>query len=134
MDLFLPILGGTIFVGLMFGVFKKDGYNHNKYIIGDREIISSRELIGSRGIVGDVGRGSIGDIGRGNRGIIGTVMLVKPGGIFQKDGKEYIIYPEYIELRDGKWIPDGRNWENIYHDNEWKHDGNSWKYIGKYDI
>ena len=33
MDLFLPILGGTIFVGLMFGVFKKDGYNHNKYII-----------------------------------------------------------------------------------------------------
>jgi len=129
MDLFLPIIGGTIFVGLMFGVFKKDNYNHNKYITNDCGIIGSRELIGNSGSVGDVG-----DVGRGKRGSVGTVMLVKPGGVFQKDGKEYIIYPEYIKLRDGKWIPDGRNWKNIYHDNEWKHDGNSWKYIGKYNI
>jgi hypothetical protein len=111
MDLILLITAGTFFVGLLFDAFKKDAKN-------DR-IVDVRGKIGVPGNLDVCGK-------------IGDQMLVKPGGVFEKDGRPYIVYPEFIILENGKWISDGRNYKLISKDKDWEKDGNSWKYVGKY--
>jgi hypothetical protein len=47
----------------------------------------------------------------GKDGLAGTYYMVKTGRRSEDDSKP--IYPEYVEVRDGKWVPDGRNWKRI---------------------
>ena len=112
MNSILPIMAGAIFVGSIFDLFN----NQNNIRRSDITCKTGRSDItcktGKSDITGKTGRSDItGKTGRS--GTTGTRYIIKQGSVIEKDGQIYIKYPEYIELRDGKWIPDGRNWKHI---------------------
>lgn len=130
MNIILPIIGG-IGIGLMFGVFTNGKSNigiTSKPIHGDvyipnkpicKTVCAPKKPVHKKSVYGNVGT-------------IGSIYIIKPGGVFNINGKNVVVCPEHIELLDGKWIPDGRNWKSIFQSKEWVKEDGRWKYVGNY--